>query len=81
MSSDTIILVKRLLAKLMNVEPEKIDDTAEIANMPGIDSLIMLQFIVKIEQEFNVRCDMTFMEDAFYSVETISNFINKSSKQ
>jgi acyl carrier protein len=77
--SDTRELVEKIkviIADILNVEPSTIQSDATFESL-GIDSLDMLEIIMKLEEQFGIEIDdekaasITSIEDAARKIEEI----------
>lgn len=60
-----------------NEEIEKIDDDEDL-EMIGLNSVIMLQFIVQLEQEFDIEIDEEeITPDNFGTINKVVNYLEK----
>lgn len=51
--------VRRKIAELMFIEPEEISDTGSLFLEHGMDSLVFIELLYIIENEFNLSIDRT----------------------
>ena len=51
---DTLGRIKELAIKELALDPDKIDPNSPLADL-GVDSLTFIEFMFKIEDEFNVK--------------------------
>lgn len=47
--------IRNLIAKIIEMDPDKIDENAHFIKDYGMDSLIMLEILATLEQKYNVR--------------------------
>ena len=54
-----------------------IADDVDLSKLPGIDSLIFLQFMVALEKKFKVRFPPNRLEKIFESINSLTRFLNE----
>lgn len=77
---ETII---RVLAKMMELDPEQVtwNQNTDIFNEIGIDSLQLVQFLLKLEGELGITIDydaLTF--DDLATIGTLASFLRRFTK-
>lgn len=61
---------------------DKLNATSDIINDAGLNSLQMINFVLKVEDEFDVEVDFeTFDFTHLNSIEAFCNFINDNAEQ
>lgn len=51
--------VRRKIAELMDIEPDEIPDTGSLILEHGMDSLIFMELLYELENEFEITVDRT----------------------
>lgn len=64
--------VKEIIASVLKVPAEKIQDDTAIGDLPEWDSLHHIQIISGVEREFNFR----FTPDVIMDIEDVADIIN-----
>jgi len=67
--------VQEILSQIINLPAEQINFNKPLADIPNIDSICMLQFLVALEREFNVIIGYTDMDQIFYNIKSIADYI------
>ncbi len=73
-------MIKRLLAEMMEIDPQNVswNSDTDILNDIGVDSLQLVQFLLKLEEEMNITIDydaLTF--DDLATIGTLSSFLSR----
>ncbi len=65
---------KNLLSKILNVPMEEISDDSSAENTRGWDSLVIMQLLVTLEEEFDIRISIKDV-DFLKSISGINHLI------
>jgi acyl carrier protein len=77
MSADEIReKIKRSIARITYIDPEKIDDFASYKDDLAIDSLSILEIVVDVEYQFQINVP----EDELSAIRTLSDTVNTVQK-
>ena len=73
-------MIKRLLAEMMEIDPQNVswNSNTDILNDIGVDSLQLVQFLLKLEEEMNITIDydaLTF--DDLATIGTLASFLSR----
>ncbi len=73
-------MIKRLLAEMMEIDPQNVswNSDTDILNDIGVDSLQLVQFLLKLEEEMNITIDydaLTF--DDLATIGTLASFLSR----
>ena len=73
-------MIKRLLAEMMEMDPQNVswNSDTDILNDIGVDSLQLVQFLLKLEEEMNITIDydaLTF--DDLATIGTLASFLSR----
>lgn len=69
--------VKEIMAEILNVSVENIDDDTAIGDIPEWDSLHHLQIISALEDEFSFR----FTPDVMMDLEDVSDIVSATEER
>ncbi|WP_444997005.1 acyl carrier protein [Aliikangiella sp. IMCC44359] len=53
--------LKEMLSDIFDMEPDEIKDSSHFVDDLGVDSLVALQLIVKVERKYGLKLDEEFM--------------------
>jgi acyl carrier protein len=71
--------IKRIIGQVVENESisENLSDNADIIHDVGLDSLQMIEFMLRIEEEFNIELAFDTLDIShLYSIKTFSDFIS-----
>ena len=73
-------MIKRLLAEMMEIDRQSVswNSNTDILNDIGVDSLQLVQFLLKLEEEMNITIDydaLTF--DDLATIGTLASFLSR----
>jgi acyl carrier protein len=68
--------IKRSIASVTYLDPEKIDDSASYKDDLAIDSLSILEIVVDVEYQFQIKVP----EEELSAIRTVSDTINTVQK-
>jgi acyl carrier protein len=68
--------IKRSIASITYLDPEKIDDFASYKDDLAIDSLSILEIVVDVEYQFQIRVP----EEELSAIRTVSDTVNTVQK-
>ena len=74
--------IKYIIIRALSLEitPEEINDTADLQEEGGLNSLGLVQILVGLENEFGIEIpDEDFRMDVFNSVDTIATYVRRRS--
>ena len=63
--------IKNIVAAILNVSADKVEEDTAIGDLPSWDSLKHLQIIAKIEKEFDIK----FTPDVMMDLEDIGDIV------
>lgn len=67
--ADILVRLKEILLDFSSIE---VSESHDVRDIHGLDSLDMVEFVMKIEKEF----DITFTDDEMISTKTVEEFID-----
>lgn len=73
--------IKEILSALVS-EDFTIDDDQDLTSLSGVDSLLILQFMVMLEKKFKVDFSSGNIEEIFKNINSLANYLesNKNEK-
>lgn len=67
--------IHEILRDVTGLSESDLSDTTPLVDLPSIDSMMMLNFIVKLEAAFKIRFDMDNVDEIFFSVDSLADFL------
>lgn len=75
--SATAEKVRAILATQLDIDPEKITDTTDIADDLGADSLDVVELMMSVEEEFEITIDEEAVKN-FRTVGDVAGYIDEN---
>jgi acyl carrier protein len=73
--SATADKIRAILASQLDIDPDKINDTTDIAEDLGADSLDVVELMMSVEEEFEITIDEDAVKD-FRTIADVASYID-----